>query len=46
MARAAERSGDKQAAMENYLKLLEQWKHADPDLPERLEAENYLKTAR
>ena len=46
MARAAERSGDKQAAMENYLKLLEQWKHADADLPERLEAENYLKTAR
>jgi tetratricopeptide (TPR) repeat protein len=46
LARAAARNGDKQTAIENYSRLLEQWNQADPDLPELHEAKNYLKEQR
>jgi hypothetical protein len=45
-ARAAAQSGDKQAAVEWYSRLLEQWKQADSDLPELLEARKYLEENR
>jgi len=42
-ARAAAQSGDRNAAIAAYSKLLEQWKQADEGLPELLEAREYLK---
>jgi len=45
-ARAAARSGDERAAAAAYAKLLDQWQEADGGLPERFEAQNYLKQPR
>ncbi len=44
-ARAAAKSGDTKAALEAYSKLARQWSQADANLPERREAQDYLKQA-
>ena len=44
-ARAAAKSGDTKAALEAYSKLVKQWSQADANLPERREAQDYLKQA-
>ena len=44
-ARAAAKSGDTKAALEAYSKLVRQWSQADANLPERREAQDYLKQA-
>jgi pentatricopeptide repeat protein len=45
-ARAAARSGDERAAATFYSKLLEQWQEADEGLPEKREAQEFLKQLR
>jgi Tfp pilus assembly protein PilF len=45
-ARAAAQSGNQAAAAAAYTALLEQWKQADPDLPELREVRDYLKAKR
>jgi tetratricopeptide (TPR) repeat protein len=45
-ARAAERSGDGQAAASAYAQLLQQWQHADATLPASQEARDYLARTR
>jgi tetratricopeptide (TPR) repeat protein len=44
-ARAAAGAGDTKAALEAYSKLVKQWSQADANLPERREAQDYLKQA-
>jgi tetratricopeptide (TPR) repeat protein len=44
-ARAAAKSGDTKAALEAYSRVLKQWAQADANLPERREAQDYLKQA-
>lgn len=43
LARASAQSGDSATARATYMKLLEQWKQADPNLPELAEARDYVK---
>lgn len=43
LARTMAKSGNQTEADEFYKKLVEQWKDADPDLPELNEAKDYLK---
>ena len=43
LARASDRSGDTARARATYTKLLDQWKQADANLRELLEARDYLK---
>lgn len=43
LARAAAQSGDSAIARSTYAKFLDQWKDADPNLPELREARDYLK---
>jgi hypothetical protein len=38
IARLLEKTGDKNAAVMEYGRFLDLWKHADPDLPELAEA--------
>jgi tetratricopeptide (TPR) repeat protein len=45
LARAAAKSGDTKAALEAYSRVAKQWEHADANLPERREAQDYLKQA-
>jgi len=45
-ARAAVATGDRTGAATAYQKLLDQWRHADEDLPELREARDFLKQAR
>lgn len=44
-ARAAAGAGDTKAALEAYSKVVKQWNQADANLPERREAQDYLKQA-
>ncbi|HXU35162.1 MAG TPA: hypothetical protein VN937_02280 [Blastocatellia bacterium] len=44
-ARAAAGAGDTRAALEAYSKVVRQWNQADASLPERREAQDYLKQA-
>jgi tetratricopeptide (TPR) repeat protein len=44
-ARAAAGAGDTKAALEAYSKVVKQWSQADANLPERREAQDYLKQA-
>ncbi len=44
-ARAAAGAGDTKAALEAYSKVVRQWNQADANLPERREAQDYLKQA-
>lgn len=44
-ARAAAAAGDTKAALEAYSKVVKQWNQADANLPERREAQDYLKQA-
>lgn len=44
-ARAAAGAGDTKAALEAYSKIVKQWSQSDANLPERREAEDYLKQA-
>src|SRR5258708_7274094 len=44
-ARAASGAGDTKAALEAYSKIVKQWNQADANLPERREAQDYLKQA-
>lgn len=44
-ARAAAGAGDTKAALEAYSKVVKQWNQADENLPERREAQDYLKQA-
>ena len=41
-ARAAAQSGDSVSAAATYIKFLEQWSNADPELPELREARNFV----
>jgi len=43
LARALAKKGDRDTAVSTYNKFLEQWKDADPDLPELREARAYVK---
>lgn len=43
LARAATQSGNKEAAKAAYARFVQQWQHADRDLPELREAEEYMK---
>jgi tetratricopeptide (TPR) repeat protein len=43
LARASAKSGDTATARASYMKLLDQWKQADANLPELREAGDYLK---
>ncbi|MEK6334725.1 MAG: tetratricopeptide repeat protein [Acidobacteriota bacterium] len=45
-ARAAAQSGDQRGAAASYARLLEQWRDADKELGELVEARNFLKQAR
>jgi len=44
-ARAAAAAGDTKAALEAYSRIVKQWSQADANLPERREAQDYLKQA-
>jgi len=44
-ARSAAAAGDTKAALEAYSKVVKQWSQADANLPERREAQDYLKQA-
>ena len=46
IARAAAKMGDQRGAMSAYARLSEQWRNADKEIPELLEAQNFLKQAR
>jgi predicted Zn-dependent protease len=46
VARAAAKMGDQRGAISAYARLSEQWRNADKEIPELLEAQNFLKQAR
>src|SRR5688572_8081343 len=46
IARAAAKMGDQRGAISAYARLSEQWRNADKEIPELLEAQNFLKQAR
>ncbi len=46
LARASAKMGDQRGAISAYARLSEQWRNADKEIPELLEAQNYLKQAR
>ncbi len=46
LARATAKMGDQRGAISAYARLSEQWRNADKEIPELLEAQNYLKQAR